>query len=59
MTNAELQPKIDNALTVVRCREHLCAHWPENVRLKQSLEEAREDLRRLEAEKFQAMEVAP
>lgn len=56
--NAELQPKIDNALTVVRCREQLCAHWPLNAKLKQSLDDARADLRRLESEKFQAMEVA-
>lgn len=38
---------IDNAVTIVRCREHVVAKWPHNARLRVLLTEARAELQRL------------
>lgn len=47
MNRAELQAMIDNAVTIVRCREHVVAKWPHNARLRVLLTEARAELQRL------------
>lgn len=47
MKTIELQAKIDNAVTVVRCREYIAKKWPNQPRVRTLLADAREELQRL------------